>query len=155
MYTILAGCRDSNPRCCDRSEVGYHWATVHTSLGGSTVFFFVHRAVWCCVLAADRLCRRSDLRPHHLLLRVAQPCRIQHEGTVSMEVWWSIAFRSPPLPSSSSSGSSRSHHTKPPRSQIGCSSKNFSSNHHCCLTTSAAFKYVPQTTATTFAFSSA
>ena len=32
--------------------------------------------------------------------------------------------------------------------------KFFCSNHPCCLKVSAAFKYVPQTTVTTFAFSS-
>ena len=35
------------------------------------------------------------------------------------------------------------HHTKPPLSQNGCSSKNFSSNHPCCEIASAAFMFVP------------
>ena len=39
-------------------------------------------------------------------------------------------------------------------SQNGCSSKNFCSNQLCCYMASAALKYVPQTGATTFAFSS-
>ena len=54
--------------------------------------------------------------------------------------------------------SSGSHHTQPPHYQNGCSPKNFCSNHACCLMDIAAFKYsiqyVPQTTATIFAFSS-
>ena len=54
--------------------------------------------------------------------------------------------------------SSGSHHTQPPPYQNGCSPKNFCSNHACCLMDIAAFKYsiqyVPQTTATIFAFSS-
>ena len=39
-------------------------------------------------------------------------------------------------------------------SQNGCSSKNFCSNQLCCYMASAALKFVPQTAATTFAFSS-
>ena len=42
------------------------------------------------------------------------------------------------------------NHTKPPTSPNGCSSKNYSSNHPCCNMAGAAFKYVPQTAATTF-----
>ena len=46
--------------------------------------------------------------------------------------------------------------SKPPPSQKGCTSKDFSSNHPCCSRALAAFvyDYVPQTAATTFAFSS-
>ena len=47
-----------------------------------------------------------------------------------------------------------SHHTQPPHYQNGLSPKNVGSNHHYCLTVSAAFKYVSQPTATTFASSS-
>ena len=48
-----------------------------------------------------------------------------------------------------------SHNSKPPTHQNVCSPKNFCSNHPCCLLVSlAAFKYFPQTTATTFDFSS-
>ena len=45
-------------------------------------------------------------------------------------------------------------HTKPLSSQIGCFSKHYSSNHPVYKMASAAFKYIPQTAATTFAFSS-
>ena len=45
-------------------------------------------------------------------------------------------------------------HTIPPPSQSGCSPQNFFSNHPCCLMVSAAFKFVPQPAATTFAFPS-
>ena len=44
--------------------------------------------------------------------------------------------------------------TKPPPYQNGCSPKDFCSNHSCCEMVSAALKHVPQSTATTFAFSS-
>ena len=50
--------------------------------------------------------------------------------------------------------SSSEQPNKPPPYQNCCYPIKFSSNHPCCPIVSAAFKYVPQPTVTTFAFSS-
>jgi hypothetical protein len=50
------------------------------------------RAVWRGVLAAHRLCRRSNLRAHHLLLWVAEPSWIQYEGKDKYSRSFSLLF---------------------------------------------------------------
>ena len=82
------------------------------------------------------------------------PCRTRFSTRMIWRKGWTKSGRLAEWMLRKNRWSSGSHHIKPPPSPNGYSSNNLSSNHPCCQMASAAFKYIPQTAAKTFAFSS-